>query len=601
MFLSLLNRILFFANAKAGNIKIEKRLKRSVKICLSLLLVCAGQVGAQPGQLMIGDKAPDIKVLEWIQGKPLKGYQKGMVYLIEFGATWCTPCKAAIPHLNRLDKQYAGKASVYSFFIKENQSEMSRDEYAAEVVERVRDYVADMGDDMNYSVGVDDFQGTLDKTWMRAIGKSGVPGAFIVDKSGRLAWFGHPLRADKVLAQVVNDQYDLNAAAAAHRDKLAGITPYDSEKPLLIGGNGGEDTEFMYRSVMGKWKNGVKKTSGRSIDYIRNLYFLDDDDINRSRVQVIGFPLTWLYFMAYNDRLPLSPRDPKELVTSYGKLWPKVVLEVTDPQPFVEEWKSEQTDNHYNYSVIVPKEKGNNRFLQAALRRDLETYFGYRVSIEQRDMPVWHVRATDQVKHIENGKDKAYSREIANGLASNLWFSIMGLEKQPPEDTLPVINSIDEDTHITVDMNNDVHKVRKKGMDSIKAALKRHGLYLEKGTHRMRVIVVRDPEPEVHALADNSWYVSASRNGSVVKLTLKAAEAISKPYFFGHDELVWRNEQQWSQTDENGVIEVTIPIDKNYKGEVKKLGGVLAFTDAEGKYRTLRLFDTPVESGNGNN
>src|SRR5688572_6824044 len=73
----------------------------------------------RPYALMIGDPAPAIQVAEWVQGKPVAKFEPGSMYVVEFWATWCGPCKVAIPHLNELSKTYAGKVQFIGVSVSE--------------------------------------------------------------------------------------------------------------------------------------------------------------------------------------------------------------------------------------------------------------------------------------------------------------------------------------------------------------------------------------------------------------------------------------------------------------------------------------------------
>lgn len=457
--------------------------------------------------LMIGDKAPDIEAFEWIKGKPFDGYQEGRVYLVEFGATWCVGCKAAIPHLTELSKKYSDVLSVYGFFIRENN--MSPDTVYTEHVDRVKEYVDGMGGQMAYNVGVDGPEGTLYQAWGEAVNWSGVPHAFIVDKAGRVAWVGSPIsnrqEMDTVLAQVINNQYDLKSASEAYRkaywQKVKSTVDFDGSKPLLVNGNGGDDTDFMFRSLLSKWRKGVRKKEGFGLDFIRDQSRLKGEkyDHLRDRIQLIGYPLSAMYFMAYNDRLPLSPFDPAEPVTSYGKLWPEVILEVNDPAPFAD-WRDEYkngeykelSEGFYNYSLIVPKEKANNRFLQSVMRSDLKSWFGYNVMIEERGMPVWY---------LKSGKDAA--RLLKRGPKDG-YKGLYGKFHVTPDRLAAVVHGRRQDMVVLddtdIEYGTDMSVMERLGqlpsggtLDDFNSALKSYGLYLEEGTHKMRVIVIRDP------------------------------------------------------------------------------------------------------------
>lgn len=59
-----------------------------------------------------GKPAPALDATGWINGEIKPADLKGKVVIVDFFATWCGPCKAAIPHNNELLKQYQAKGLV---------------------------------------------------------------------------------------------------------------------------------------------------------------------------------------------------------------------------------------------------------------------------------------------------------------------------------------------------------------------------------------------------------------------------------------------------------------------------------------------------------
>src|SRR5215470_10631086 len=57
-------------------------------------------------QLGVGDAAPKLEVKEFVKGEPVKQFDKGKIYVVEFWATWCPPCRESIPHLTGLQKKH---------------------------------------------------------------------------------------------------------------------------------------------------------------------------------------------------------------------------------------------------------------------------------------------------------------------------------------------------------------------------------------------------------------------------------------------------------------------------------------------------------------
>ncbi|MCE2654501.1 MAG: redoxin domain-containing protein [Planctomycetaceae bacterium] len=160
--------------------------------------------------LKVGDKAPDLTVSKWVKGEPVTGFEKGRVYVVEFWATWCGPCKTSIPHLTEVAKKFE-KDGVKIIGV----SVWERDQ------SKVAPFVEQMGDKMNYHVAMDDVpeggkgnDGKMAKGWMTAAGQNGIPSAFIVGKQGTIEWIGHPMDGmDKVLGKVIDGTFDAKAEA----------------------------------------------------------------------------------------------------------------------------------------------------------------------------------------------------------------------------------------------------------------------------------------------------------------------------------------------------------------------------------------------------
>src|SRR5688572_28676628 len=68
-------------------------------------------VGA-PVRANRGDPAAPLKIKEWVKGGPLDVHDGKNVYVVEFWATWCPPCRTSIPHLAELQKRFKNRGVV---------------------------------------------------------------------------------------------------------------------------------------------------------------------------------------------------------------------------------------------------------------------------------------------------------------------------------------------------------------------------------------------------------------------------------------------------------------------------------------------------------
>ncbi|MHC5101405.1 MAG: peroxiredoxin family protein, partial [Planctomycetota bacterium] len=134
--------------------------------------------------------------------------KEGKVYVVEFWATWCGPCRTSIPHLTEVQKQFKDKGETFIGI-------------SSEKTDTVKPFVEKMAEKMDYTVAIDP-ERKVDDGYMKAFNQRGIPTAFIVDAKGTVAWVGHPLDGmDEVLEQVVAGTFDPEAYAKAKAERQA--------------------------------------------------------------------------------------------------------------------------------------------------------------------------------------------------------------------------------------------------------------------------------------------------------------------------------------------------------------------------------------------
>jgi thiol-disulfide isomerase/thioredoxin len=141
-----------------------------------------------------GKVAASLEGLQWIKGGPVE-IEKDSIYIVEFWATWCGPCRVSIPHLTELQREFEEKGVTVIGI-------------SGETADVVRPFVEAKGDAMGYAVASDPDQ-QVSQRYMEAFKVGGIPHAFIVGRNGTILWDGHPMvRMDEVLREILADDFD---------------------------------------------------------------------------------------------------------------------------------------------------------------------------------------------------------------------------------------------------------------------------------------------------------------------------------------------------------------------------------------------------------
>ena len=104
--------------------------------------------------------------------------------LVDFWATWCPPCRAAIPELNKLSKRFSDRLLVVGL-----------SDEAPATVRAMKSPVID------YALAVDT-EGRMKK----AVGVEFIPHVLLVDPQGIVRWQGFPFESGHELTAEVVEQ-----------------------------------------------------------------------------------------------------------------------------------------------------------------------------------------------------------------------------------------------------------------------------------------------------------------------------------------------------------------------------------------------------------
>ncbi len=207
---------------------------------------------------LIGKRPPPIKVAKWIKGEPLQEFEHGKVYVVDFWATWCSPCIAAIPHLTKLAREHKGKLEVVGISISERQKSPEDTSY----IDDVAQFVSKKGDRMDYRVAVDTPDKQMHSTWFKPCGTAGIPTAYIIDQNGLVAWtgIGNPLVIERIANEVLAGTFDPRKEAELQK-KLEVEADSNAKKAALAAKNASLKTDESFPGYDEAMKTGDTATA----------------------------------------------------------------------------------------------------------------------------------------------------------------------------------------------------------------------------------------------------------------------------------------------------------------------------------------------------
>lgn len=173
----------------------------AITMALFLGALCGPSLG-----LGVGDKAPPLTIKEWVRGDSVNtiGDPQNRVFVVEFWATWCPPCKASVPLLTELQNQHKKDLVIIGVTDPDDRGNTES---------AIRRFVRQQGDKMDYHVAIDNNAATKN-AYMAAAGVMGIPHAFLVGRDGRIVWQGSPLdpALGEIIPRVIDGSYDVSSA-----------------------------------------------------------------------------------------------------------------------------------------------------------------------------------------------------------------------------------------------------------------------------------------------------------------------------------------------------------------------------------------------------
>lgn len=384
---------------------------------------------------------------------------RGKFVILDFWNKGCVSCVQSFPKLNQLHSKFKDRVSIILVGTEEEGIEAKFEVYRKKL-----------------SL---EFPFVFNFPLYNRFVPSGAPHLVWMDASGitQAITVGEALNDTNIEAFLEGRPFefeDRSHSAFSKRDAYN----YDSVKPYLINGNGGDGNDFLYRSLLAKYKAGMPERPFQP-QFVPGLLIQDGD---KTLIEGVA-DLLLLYKMAYTGNMEWRYGD-----SIYSVMYNHIILEVKDTSAFYSD--KETAEGYYWYSLIIPSAKATGKYIMKGMQRDLQYYFGYEVKIEARVFDYLKLEATDKARKtlMTKGGVSSVKTNYASFKGSNIpldrFFGyIFGLYNYG----MPIINDTGMESNVDMDINVVVTE-----WTDVKRLLTELGFTLTKARKEFKVIVVTD-------------------------------------------------------------------------------------------------------------
>jgi len=410
--------------------------------------------------LTVGDTVPDLP----LGNRHLSDYKNQLV-ILDFWATWCSPCIAMLPKMDSLQRAFEGQLQVVAVtYQPDSVAEPFLERHAQQ--RGTRYGFAQVTDDMRLAATFP-HRSLPHYVWLR------------VDACGMAtvqAITGYQQVNAQHIAQSINGEIMLPTKDDGKR------YDYDRQTPLFsMRSNIGEPDTPIFYSILTPYKEGLGGGMFHNVT-------LPGDTIPIRRITLYNYNITKLYQLAYGGYRPYGLNRTVFDVGDPGKLWSHASSQA------YKQWLRE--GNGYCFEMVLPAHMAPQAF--PMMRQQLDAHFPqYHVYVDssERDCLVLH-RTSDATPFATKGGARNQEFDYTGCTMTNRPWGLQLLARYLGDLYLqllptPVVDETDYTGAIDLVIDAPLTDVK-----SINTALAKYDLALTVKRRKISVLVIQDKEAQ---------------------------------------------------------------------------------------------------------
>ena len=371
---------------------------------------------------------------------------KGKLIILDFWATYCSPCVAAFPKMDSLRNLFPDDLTILPISLQDKPT------------------VVAFLDNMQKRVPIKGFSLVNEKPLLKFLPHQEIPHYVWIDQRGSVKAItdGEEVNTANIKALLAGEIGSLRLKKDVYRK-------FDFDNFLLSGKNEVDKRSVLVHSALTSYVEGFPARFGLR-DFgkagAKRLYALNISIAKLFRIAFSELDVT----LMHDSRFRLAVRDTNEVITGLRG------------EPF-KQWVRKHT---YCYELVGTL---NRETLFERMRNDLQLYLPYRASIEQEEMECLVLKRIEQKSlHATAGKPivshNAFHFKLKNASWQYLpqYLSVYYLQNQPP---------ILDETGLGGPVDLEL-QCRMSSIADLNDALNQYGLRITRERRKLEVIVLRD-------------------------------------------------------------------------------------------------------------